>query len=148
METVSLMELVKAILLWLATLCVPLATIYIMVLSSRTRKLVEKTQELGSKIDGLLVERDEMNVSKGKSLAEAAGRDTADALAEGQRQGREAERRLGAAVRAANSSVSSAKPVPVQDAEAAAIARRTAEATEQSAAAQTKIADAAEKKSQ
>lgn len=131
---VDLVELVKAVFYGIAALCVPIATVYIMITAQRTKAL-------NTKIDGMLVERDASNVRKGERMGEQSGRDTADALAEGQRQGREHERSSVIARGLENN-----KPLPVEDEAAAAIATRTAEATERSAEAHQRVAEATERK--
>lgn len=125
---IDLIELIKAVGGFIAIVCVPLATVYIMITAHRTK-------QLNTKIDGMLVDRDAANVRKG----ERRGEDKADVLAEGQRQGREIAR----ADQIARNLENSDKPLPVQDEAAAAIATRGVEAMEESAKAQQQIADAA-----
>lgn len=137
---IDIVEIIKAVFFGVAGLCIPLATVYIMITAHRTK-------ELNTKIDGMLVDRDASNVRKG----ERKGEDKADTLAEGQRQGRETERASSIARGLENSGD---RPLPVQDeaaakiaTESAEIALRTAEATEKGAKAQQDIAKATERKS-
>lgn len=124
---IDLIELIKAVGGFIAIVCVPLATVYIMITASRTK-------ELNTKIDGMLVDRDASNVRKG----ERRGEDKAEVLAEGQRQGREIAR----ADQIARNLENNDRPLPVKDDAAAEIATRTADAMEVTAEAQKVTAEA------
>lgn len=145
---INVAELIKAIFFGIATLCVPVATVYIMIAAARAKKAEEAglkavtiAESTAKQIDGLLKDRDAAKVEEGKVSGAAAAAVTAEVLKEGQRQGAETER---ASVAAANPHqsgnisvpVTGSVPVPVTD----AAALRVAEATETLAAVAEKTA--------
>lgn len=111
------------------------------------RAVAKELAAVGTKIDGMLVDRDKAKVLEGERKGEQRGADKAATLAEGQRQGVENERAAAAA--AANPTPPNGPPklaasedeVPTKD-------RRVAEASERIAVAQERVASATEKKAE
>lgn len=103
---------------------------------------------IGTKIDGMLVDRDKAKVAEGEEKGKQAGVVAAEQLAEGQRQGRESERESAAAqVAISPGSVGDVKqPIPVKDDRTAVASERVADAAERTANATSRVADAAEVK--
>lgn len=135
MTVAEVVELIKAVGGFVAIAALPLVTGYIMLSERRQRQRDTALATLGTKIDGMLKDRDASNVSKGERIGEQTGRVTADALAQGQREGREIERASGIA----RGLEHGGSPLPVADEAAQAIATRGVEATE-------RLADATERK--
>lgn len=93
---------------------------------------LRRVRDVGVKVDGMLVTRDKSNVDEGMRLGRAAGDEASAQRAEGRRQERDAHREAVALAPHPNG-----EPLPVAD-------DRTAVAAERGAAANERIADAAE----
>ena len=111
---------------------------------------VAKINAVSVQIDGLLKERDRANVFEGEQKGKQAGEDAAYQLAEGQRQGREAERESAAAKGPATSNApttsADGRPLSVEDDRTATASERVASATERAANATQRVATATEEK--
>lgn len=135
---IDLAELLRALFYGVSILCIPVATVYIMLTN---RNVVT----LAKQMDGLLEDRDKAHEAKGVKKGVEAGEATAATLEEGRRLGAEAER-ASAAAQTINTPAAGDSPLPVIDQEAVKIAGRVATAMEDSAVSQQKIAAAAETK--
>lgn len=158
---IDLIELVKVIFYGVATLCVPLATVYIMLAAARTKRAEEAAiavkADLSKVRDNVeLIERNTNSLStrmadlarkngivEGVQQGIQRGVEAAQQLAEGQRRGIEIER-ASVAAQAPTTAISSPPPaaelkghvgqdqVPVKDDRVAAATERIARATEKS----------------
>lgn len=148
----QLVELVKAVFFGISIICVPLATVYIMVAAARAKRADEQAkknevqiQSVSKQIDGLLHERDAAKVKEGEATAEAAARDDAELLARGQREGREHERER-ISQQTAPELATDGSPIPVTDARATAAVEKLADAATRSADTMERVEGKAPKK--
>lgn len=107
------------------------------IIEARAAEALEVAKATATKIDGMLVDRDKANYAEGEKKEAARGKEIADQLAEGQRQGREEER----ASRESLTPADNKAPLPVADDRTATASERVADASERTASATERATD-------